>query len=1147
MKSFYLTLLLGFFQFGFSQLSNFNLQITATDEFCSGNGTLNFSVSNTTAGATIVYTVFLLPNTTTPIATTTNSSLTGLSAGNYQVIANQSLGANTNSQQQNATISNDIENLTFTISHQKVKCGNDGVLTANVITGNAVSYELLTGPVTMPAQVSNVFSNLPVGNYSIRVFDICGNAVVNSFTLIQNYTPLSIFSLIENELTCSTVKLKANTNYSNGNIAYPLNVEFKVYPPNSAPPLIYTQTLTSFSNQGIEQITPRFDGNYFYDVKIIDACGNATVSNNNLINNNFSFVVFTLNGCSPKINISTTNAVYPYTIEFLISPAGYNPSTLNPGFPGPYFTQETELNVVLGNYSVKLTDACGKTLTVNFQVLDFETPVLGTASSNGCGEISFSINQVYDVTIQSVTLVSAPATYTGSLPENLSAFISTSGYNWTHTGFPAGNYVFHIVDSCGVLHIKNITVGSGQSASLSVNNYPECELGFGSVYGLYGSATITSLQILSAPNNYPFSLPHIISPATNNAFSLTNVPQGSYTVQMTSSCGNVQTDIINVLGYVDSGTTIEIQQFCSSFNLKFTHQGNGNQAAYGLQKFNAVTGNWEHPITGMQIINNLINPSNFYALSHNQWNINLSFLGKFRIIKAYRNFNFVTCIRTIKEFEVLGQPKVLNHNVINCGNGFSAIQLNAVGIGQLIYRITSKNNQPFFVNNGTNNVFSNLEPAIYNFQIEDSCGNVLNHQIQINTGFPIQITSNLCENQLSNLTVDTHAFLQYEWWKDGNPSNILSTTNVLTFNPFLSSANSGIYYVRIIHNGNPTSCLNTVKTYTILTQATPLAGLDSTINLCGLQNSINLTSYLSGTFDSNGNWEEITTSNSLPINGIWDATSVNYGVYKFKYVVNGFCASSDEAIITINIIEKPVITSMSTLYSVCKGEDLQINPNMNNSNYSYQWTGPNNFSSTNTMLQFNAIQSVSIGQYTLIVSNNGCNSDPFNFVIEVTSLPEFYINETCENNIKTLTAIPLNGTFDAAINFNWTGPNGFTSSLNPIQTQSGNIGDYSLTIEKNTCQVLKGISVLSTACQIPKGISPNDDGLNDYFDLSGFDVNAIKIYNRYGLEIYSKENGYKKEWYGQANNGAILPDATYFYVLKLNSGQSKTGWVYVTR
>ena len=1142
MNKFYITLLLLFFQLSFSQLSNFNLQVTATNETCSGNGALSFSVTNTTVGASIVYNVYLLPNTTTPIGITTNSTLTGLNTGNYQVIASQSLGSETNSQQQNVTILNQIQNLNFTIDDQKVKCGNDGVLTAIVTSGTAVSYELLSGPVTAPAQISNVFQNLPVGNYTIRVFDSCGNAVVNSFTLTQSYIPPAIYFVNEMDLTCTNLKLHVTTN---GISSFPLTVEIKVYPPNNATPIVYTQVFaSSITPPGIEQIIDRYDGTYYFDVKIIDGCGNSAVLNHNFINKDFRYSVMNLYGCTPKIKILPVNAIYPYTVEFLNSPVGYNPVATNPGFPGPYSLDELMLNVIAGNYTVKLTDACGKTHTVNFQVTSEETPILSSVSTNGCGGISFSIDPVHNVTMVNVTLISAPASYTGILPENLSVYINSSGYIWGNSGFPSGTYVFHILDSCGVQHVKNIVVGVGQSANMDVVHYPECELGYGSVYVYYNAVTVSNAMIITAPSNFPYPLPYPLTAFSGASFSLVNVPEGSYTVQMTSGCGNVQTNNFIVESYIDSNTTFEIEQFCSSYNLKFSQIGNAFLPTYALQKFNVSSGFWEHPVTGEQIVNNQINSNNFYQIYPNQWNVNLAFLGKFRIIEAYRNINYQICIRPIQEFEVLGQPKVLNHNIINCGSGTSIVQLNAVGIGQLIYRITLKNNLPFFVNNGMNNVFVNLDPAIYNFQIEDTCGNILNYQIEINASFPIQIIPTLCENQLSNIAADNYSFLQYEWWKDGAPSNILSTTNVLTFNPFVSLTDSGIYHLKITHIGNPSSCLNGVKTYTISPQTTPMAGLDNTVNFCDPQNSVTLNSYLSGTFDTNGTWQEITTSNVALNNGIWDASAVNAGVYKFKYVVNGFCASTDEAIITININEKPVISSLLPTYLTCLGEDLQINSGFNNPNYSFQWTGPNNFSSTSAVLQFNAIQSVINGQYSLIVSENGCNSEPFNFVIEVTNVPEFHIFETCENNIKTLTAIPLNGSFDTTLNFNWVGPNGFISSSNPIQADD--LGNYVLTIDKNSCIMSDGITVSSLACEIPKGISPNEDGLNDYFDLSGFDVKTIKIYNRYGLEVYSKDN-YLKEWYGQANNGNILPDATYFYALTLNSGKSKTGWVYVIR
>ena len=58
-------------------------------------------------------------------------------------------------------------------------------------------------------------------------------------------------------------------------------------------------------------------------------------------------------------------------------------------------------------------------------------------------------------------------------------------------------------------------------------------------------------------------------------------------------------------------------------------------------------------------------------------------------------------------------------------------------------------------------------------------------------------------------------------------------------------------------------------------------------------------------------------------------------------------------------------------------------------------------------------------------------------------------------------------------------------------------------------------------------------------------VQQLTIFNRYGLEVYSRAN-YVKEWFGQTDKGDELPTGTYFYVVKTAAG-SKTGWVYINR
>lgn len=68
-------------------------------------------------------------------------------------------------------------------------------------------------------------------------------------------------------------------------------------------------------------------------------------------------------------------------------------------------------------------------------------------------------------------------------------------------------------------------------------------------------------------------------------------------------------------------------------------------------------------------------------------------------------------------------------------------------------------------------------------------------------------------------------------------------------------------------------------------------------------------------------------------------------------------------------------------------------------------------------------------------------------------------------------------------------------------------------------------------CFIPKGISPNNDGLNDNLDLTHHQVLKIKIYNRYGKEVYTHLKGYLNQWHGQSNDGQKLPTGSYFYYI----------------
>ncbi|AUC81372.1 gliding motility-associated C-terminal domain-containing protein [Lacinutrix sp. Bg11-31] len=83
-------------------------------------------------------------------------------------------------------------------------------------------------------------------------------------------------------------------------------------------------------------------------------------------------------------------------------------------------------------------------------------------------------------------------------------------------------------------------------------------------------------------------------------------------------------------------------------------------------------------------------------------------------------------------------------------------------------------------------------------------------------------------------------------------------------------------------------------------------------------------------------------------------------------------------------------------------------------------------------------------------------------------------------------------------------------------------------------------------CIIPQGISPNNDTINDYFDVAWLKATNINIFNRYGTKVYEKAN-YRDEWNGVSNDNLELPVGTYFYVIELEDNKTITGWVYINR
>jgi gliding motility-associated-like protein len=213
-------------------------------------------------------------------------------------------------------------------------------------------------------------------------------------------------------------------------------------------------------------------------------------------------------------------------------------------------------------------------------------------------------------------------------------------------------------------------------------------------------------------------------------------------------------------------------------------------------------------------------------------------------------------------------------------------------------------------------------------------------------------------------------------------------------------------------------------------------------------------------------------------------------------------------------------------------------------NEEYVLDGPDATGTIQTNSTDGIFTSLTSGDYTLYISNTvtGCVSSSIMLTLDaVTVIPSFVLNNGCNGVDYTISVDDP----DSSYTYNWYDSTGtlIGSGDYIIVTQADT---YEVQATLGTCTATEYITINNAFCSIPKGLSPNGDGLNDTWELSNLDVKQVKIYNRYGTEVYSKSN-YTNEWDGTSNKGNELPDATYYYVIWFNNDKTTTGWVYINR
>jgi gliding motility-associated-like protein len=246
------------------------------------------------------------------------------------------------------------------------------------------------------------------------------------------------------------------------------------------------------------------------------------------------------------------------------------------------------------------------------------------------------------------------------------------------------------------------------------------------------------------------------------------------------------------------------------------------------------------------------------------------------------------------------------------------------------------------------------------------------------------------------------------------------------------------------------------------------------------------------------------------------------------------CNVSSQPITVIVHAEPKVVASVSKGVTICAGGSTPLSAA---GGLYYKWTpstGLDHDDIPNPVA--NPSQTTT---YMVKVSNDGCYDDTKSVRVTVNQNPT--ANAGANKVIFEGQSIKLNGaeSGDNITSTYWTPATGLDdpTSLTPIATPTDDI-TYTLNVVSQTCgSITSTVSVkVYKKIVIPNAFTPNNDGINDYWDigvLAAFPNCLVSVYTRYGQKVY-QSIGYPKPWDGKYN-GATLQTGTYYYVIDLKN------------
>lgn len=364
--------------------------------------------------------------------------------------------------------------------------------------------------------------------------------------------------------------------------------------------------------------------------------------------------------------------------------------------------------------------------------------------------------------------------------------------------------------------------------------------------------------------------------------------------------------------------------------------------------------------------------------------------------------------------------------------------------GTVTVTVTGAGTFTYILDNGTTTdtnstgAFTGLGPGTYTAIVSNGSCTVTSCET-LTSGSSTATASNsgpVCSGGTLTLSTPTVSGATYSWT---GPNGFISNQQDPVINN-VSAANAGTYTVVDTVGG----CATGPGTTVVVVNSASAPGVSSNSPLCAGA-TLTLTDSVSGAkYAWTGPNGFISTLQNPSITNVLVADS---GTYTVVDTVGGCVSLAATVHVTVTTVAAPSISSNSP---ICAGAALNLSDAT--SGTSYNWTGPNGFTSASQNPSINNALVTDSGTYTLVVTTGGCTSSPATTQVIINPSPTTPLagnnGPLCTGDTLKLTASGSNGS-----SYSWTGPMTFNTQ-NPTLTNINltDSGVYTVVASLGSCQ-----------------------------------------------------------------------------------------------